>query len=252
MWWGACSPFIGGFMKSKSISELSYLTHEQKEIFSKYILFENGNVVNEKTGKEVSKTLHGTRGYVVNLVVHVDKKRVQKQIVIHKAVADLFIGPLTDGYKLTFVDGNKENICLSNLAYRMTEKQRKAEYSKCLTEMKGITEEGRVCSVCKEFKNFDEFPNAGVGSAVCLQCANKRSIDYQRSVNFSHKPVPFETYCERLDQDNPQNINGNIGLICCICGNIFLPSRGMIANRVNTIKSGKTPKSPKCKQCKEK
>lgn len=109
----------------KMASELSFLTNDQKRYFENYRLYMDGIVYNEKTGKEVSKTKHGTRGYVVNLSRYIDGRRRQKQICIGRAIADLFIRPVKDDEIIEYADKNKENFEPSNLKYKKINKMEK-------------------------------------------------------------------------------------------------------------------------------
>ncbi len=223
-------------MEFKKISDLSFFTDEQKLWFMNYIMYKDGKVFNEKTGKYANRTLHGdgSRGYVVNLSIHLDGVRKQRQISVHKALADLFIRPMSTGETIVFLDGNKENISLDNIIYRLTGRQRKVEYGKCAIEMKGITEKGRVCITCKDFKEWDEM-SGNKKSSVCRECASKRGYEYQKSVDYSNKPVNFDTYAEVLKMDSPINVDGKLGFNCDSCKKVFLLTRGKVQNRTRII-----------------
>lgn len=220
-------------MEFKKVSDLSFFTDEQKLWFMNYIIYKDGKVFNEKTGKYANRTLHGdgSRGYVVNLSIHLDGIRKQRQISLHKALADLFIRPMSEGETVVFLDGDKTNISIENLIYRLTNRQKKAEYSKCSVEMKGITEEGRVCTTCKDFKEWEEM-SGNKKSSVCRECASKRGYEYQKRVGYWNKPVNFDTYSEQLKDDLPINVDGKIGFNCVKCGDVFLLTRGKVQNRI--------------------
>lgn len=235
-------------MNFKRISDLSFFNDDQKQWFKSYIIYENGDVFNEKTGKPVARTMHGPRGYVVNLSIHVDGVRKQRQVALHRALADLFIRPIKDGEKLFFIDNDKKNISISNLVYRLTENQKKKEYGKCLAEMKGITEEGRFCNTCGEFKTWDEM-SGKAKSSTCRKCASKRGSEYQKSVDYSSLPVSFDTYSEQLKDDHPINNNGLLCFKCSKCGNEFLLGRSKVLSRVRSIKLTYNVKPLVCDKC---
>lgn len=236
-------------MNFKEISDLSFFSAEQKELFRSYIIYEDGTVFNRKTKKNVSKTLHGVRGYVSNLSVYVDGKRKQRQIVIHRAVADLFIRPMKDGEKIRLKDDDKKNTHFSNIEYVKTEKKKNIErIEKNKTEM-GITDTGRVCVKCGQFKSWKMM--GGKKSAVCKMCANKMRSEYQKSINYSRLNVKYETYAERLADDNPVDVNGFVGIHCALCNDIVMMTRTRVLNRLKTISRGYTPKPIICKQCKK-
>lgn len=107
----------------KMANNLSFLTKEQSIYFNRYRFYIDGTVYNEKTGKEIARTKHGKRGYVVNLSKYVDGRRKQRQISLGRAIADLFIRPVTDDYIIEYEDSNKENFDLSNLKYRKINKK---------------------------------------------------------------------------------------------------------------------------------
>lgn len=237
-------------MEFKKISNLSFFSDEQKEWFRNYIVYENGDIFNEKTGKSVAKTLHGSRGYVVNLSIYVEGIRKQRQIIVHRAMADLFIGPIKDGEKIYFYDENKENINISNIAYTDTEKSRKAKTTLESIKAKGITKDGRICTSCNKFKIWKEM--AGKKSSICRLCASQRGMKYQKTVNYSNQSVKFKTYSERLKQDNPVDVNGLLGAICSKCKNVFLLTRSKVLSRIRSIRLSYNVKPLICKECIEK
>ena len=234
-------------MEYKKISNLSLFNDDQKEWFKNYVIYSDGKVVNEKTGKEVSQTLHGTRGFVVNLSIYIDGERKQRQIIVHRAVADLFIRPIMDGEKLSFKDGNKKNTDVSNLFYEKTEKLKKIEHSESVIAKKGITEEGRICTSCGSFKTWVEMCNKK--SSICRKCASKRGVEYQKKVGYSENPVSYKTYAERFVQDCPVDIDGQLGFKCAKCGTIFLITRSRVLNRAKAMKVGHELKPLMCLNC---
>lgn len=240
-------------MDYKYVSDLSFFDDDQKEWFKNYIVYENGDIYNEKTDKYVSKTLHGIRGFVVNLSIHIDGNRMQRQIVVHKAVADLFIGPIKDGEKLVFLDGDKENVKSSNLIYRMTKSQQSLEYSKCLNEMKGITDDGRICNICEEFVKWDLIAGPDDKKlSICKRCVSKRGMEYQKSVNYSGGSVSFDTYADRmLESDDVSSVDGFLGVACSKCKEVFLITRGRVLNRIKSIKNKCDVLPLICAKCKE-
>jgi hypothetical protein len=241
---------VGGYMDFKRISDLSFFNDDQKQWFKNYIIYENGDVFNEKTGKSVARTMHGSRGFVVNLSMHVDGIRRQRQVALHRAIADLFIRPIKEGEKLFFIDSDKKNISVGNLIYRLTEKQKKAEYGKCLVEMKGISDSGRFCNSCGNFKSWDEMAGKNNNkSSTCRQCASKRGSEYQKSVDYSKRPVNFDTYSSALKDDSPINKDGLLGFVCSKCKKEFLLQRSKVLSRVRSIKLTYNVKPLVCEEC---
>ena len=235
-------------MEYKKISDLSFFTEEQKGWFKNYVISSDGQKIeNEKTGKEVSRTLHGTRGYVVNLSIYIDGERKQRQIIVHRTVAELFIRPMGDGEKLSFKDGNKLNTDVSNLFYEKTEKSKKVDKSLEIIKKKGITEEGRLCTSCGEFREWKDM--AGKKSSICKKCASKRSFEYQKAVKYSERSVSYDTYADRFVSDNPINLDGYLGLKCVKCGETFLITRSRVLNRIKAVKIGHNPKPLVCPNC---
>lgn len=234
-------------MDFKEISDLSFFSDEQKKMFKNYIIYEDGTVFNRKTGKNVSKTLHGVRGYVSNLSIYIDGKRKQRQIVIHRAIADLFIRPIKDGERIKLKDGNKKNTHVSNIEYVKTEKKRNKEKVKKNKEAKGITSSGRICTKCKKFKIWDEFCGK---HSICRKCANEIGIEYQKSVGYQKLHVKFKTYAVRLAADNPIDVNGFLGVACSKCKDIVMLTRTKVSNRLKSIKCGYKPKPIICEKCK--
>lgn len=237
-------------MEYKKITDLSFFSDEQKGWFDNYIIYEDGTVYNQKTCKEVAKTLHGSRGYVVNLSIYIDGKRRQRQIVVHRAVADLFIRPIADGEKLCFVDDNKENTHMSNLKYVLTKKKKMEEHGETVAKQKGITKEGRICTKCKVFKPWKEMASSKL--SVCRKCASERGMNYQKSVNYSQQPVKFATYASRLKRDNPVDVNGFLGAACSICKKVFLLTRSKVLNRIKSFQKNNNSSPLVCPECKEK
>jgi hypothetical protein len=235
-------------MDFKRISNLSFFSDEQKEWFKNYIIYENGDIYNEKTEKIVARTMHGSRGYVVNLSIHENGVRQQRQISLHRALADLFLRPISDGEKLFFIDGDKTNLEICNLIYRFTDKQKKKEYSKCLKEMKGITDEGRFCNVCEKFKVWEDM-SGGNKVSICRSCATKRGTEYQKSVKYSNRPVGFATYADILSGDNPINMDGYLGFVCTKCNKEFLLRRSKVLSRVRSIKLAYNTNPLVCDEC---
>lgn len=237
-------------MRYKNISDLSFFSKEQKELFKNYIISEDGVVFNKNTDKNISNTIHGTRGYVANLSVRRDGVRIQRQIVIHRVIADLFVRPIKSGEKLCFISGDKTNISISNLAYKLTGQKKKEEYSKCLAEMKGITDDGRICTTCGEFKEW-ELMSAN-SSAICRTCASRRGVEYQKEHKYSEQSVPYDTYATRFKYDGPINIDGSLGFYCSVCKEQFKIQRGKVLNRLRSIKLKYNVQSLICTECKEK
>lgn len=236
-------------MEYKNIRDLSFFSKEQKELFKNYIISKDGKVFNKKTNKDISNTIHGTRGYVANLSVRRDGVRIQRQIVIHRAIADLFIRPIKSGEKLCFVDKDKTNISISNLTYKITEQKKKEEYSKCLAEMKGITDYGRICTTCGELKEWKLM--SANSSAICRTCASKRGVEYQKKHKYSEQPVPYDTYATRFKDDGPIDIDGFLGFYCYICKEQFKIQRGKVLNRLRSIKLKYNVQPLICTECKE-
>lgn len=240
-------------MEYKRISDLSFLSEDQKKFFKHYVMYEDGTIFNEKTDSAVEKTLHGNRGYVANLSVHVGGFRWQRQITIHRALADLFIGPIKDGEKLIFLDGDKTNLDLKNIVYRMTKTQQSIEYGKCLMEMKGITEEGRICNSCDSFVTWDLIAGPPEKKlSICKKCVSKRGIKYQKEVGYANMNVPFETYADRLVGDSVVDIDGFLGVNCSVCGEKFLLTRSKVLNRIKSLSKNYNVHPLLCDECAEK
>lgn len=114
-------------MEYREISDLSFLNKYQKEWFSNYILYIDGTVWNNKTQKEVKKTEHGIRGYVINLSRHIDGKRQQRQICVARALMDLFVQPISEDTVVEYIDGDKKNINIKNFKIREMKQRSKNE-----------------------------------------------------------------------------------------------------------------------------
>lgn len=238
-------------MSVKRVSDISFLTSEQSELFSNYTISNLGVIYNEKTGKETNKTIHGKRGYVVNLSISVGGKRTQRMIVVARAMADLFMRPIKDGEKICFIDNDNTNIDIDNIVYRMTKLSMNKEYCECSKAYKGITKKGRFCTICEKFVKWDDISSGSDGKklSICKKCSSARGVKYQKSVGFSNAPAPFSTYHERLKLDNPIDVNGNLGIKCPECLNIFIPARSKVLGRVKLLSSGKTPVKFICNEC---
>lgn len=232
----------------KSISELSGFTDIQKEAFENYLISDEGIVTNSKTGNKIVGTYHGTRGLVINLSSSVNGARIQKQITVHRVVAELFIRKILPGETIVFLDGDKENTSKSNLVYRLTQKAKSEEYSECAKQMKGITKDGRFCNSCGEFKVWEDMGNGTKGS-ICRSCSSKKGNEYQKKTGYIKKNVKYDTYADKLKNDNPLNVQGFLAFVCTKCGNVFLPVRGKIVNRVQSLKKGWRPKPITCEDC---
>ena len=81
------------------------------ELFENYLISENGNVKNQKTGR-VLKNGRNQKGYN-HTQVSIDGRC--KTIIIHRKVYETFIGSIPLGYEVNHIDGNKENNHFTNL-----------------------------------------------------------------------------------------------------------------------------------------
>ncbi|MEK5108570.1 HNH endonuclease [Cytobacillus sp. FSL K6-0129] len=82
--------------------------------YSGYLISDQGNIFSTKRGsKRKLRVFSNRKGYMrVGLI---DSLGNQRQVFVHRLVAENFIGPITNGYVVNHIDGDKSNNTLPNL-----------------------------------------------------------------------------------------------------------------------------------------
>lgn len=80
---------------------------------TEYIIYENGDIFNCKTGKKIKPYTNGV-GYF-RVAFYKDGKRIEKYV--HRLLAEAFIPNPQNKYFINHIDGNPSNNSLSNLEW---------------------------------------------------------------------------------------------------------------------------------------
>lgn len=84
---------------------------KQIKDFPNYLISENGEIINKKTGR-VLKINSNKKGY---LMVQLSNNPIVKTITLHKLVYTTYVGDILKGFEINHIDGNKKNNHYSNL-----------------------------------------------------------------------------------------------------------------------------------------
>ena len=87
--------------------------------FENYLISENGEILNSKTGR-ILKPQKNTKGY---LQVQISVNGKSKSLTIHVEVFKHFCKEIEKGYEVNHIDGNKNNNNIKNtITYKFKEK----------------------------------------------------------------------------------------------------------------------------------
>lgn len=79
---------------------------------STFRVFENGRIINAKTGK-CRKTFPDKDGYLRFVAIQAPEK-ITRNFLVHRLLWELFIGPIPEGMTVDHIDGDKTNNRLTN------------------------------------------------------------------------------------------------------------------------------------------
>ena len=92
------------------------MIYQGKDYGDYYLVSENGDLKNVRTGKIRKLNLIGSKGYY-GCCISLGNRKMKKMIRIHKAVAETFIPNPDNKSYVNHKDGNKKNNSVSNLEW---------------------------------------------------------------------------------------------------------------------------------------